>query len=66
MASLPRVPYPVDCEGHVSFVSLGTAGACSGGITFRDGQAHLPDAAGLGVDVDWDALKRHQAANTKS
>ena len=65
MAAIARVPYPVDCEGHVSFVSLGTPGVFTGGIAFRDGQAHLPDAPGLGVDVDWGALKRHQAANAK-
>ncbi len=63
MAGIVRVPYPVDCEGHVSFVSLGKPDVFKGGITFSDGLAHLPDAPGLGVDVDWDALKRHQVTN---
>ena len=31
-----------------------------GGITFEDELAHLPDAPGLGVEVDWDAVARHQ------
>jgi len=31
------------------------------GITFDGALARLPAAAGLGVDVDWDMLARHQA-----
>ena len=62
IAACIRTHYPVDCEGHLSFIDLGQEPLFSGGITFRDGRAHLPDAPGLGVDVDWDAVARHQAA----
>lgn len=62
IAACIRTHYPVDCEGHLSFIDLGEEPLFSGGITFRDGRAHLPDAPGLGVDVDWDAVARHQAA----
>jgi L-Ala-D/L-Glu epimerase len=57
IAALARTPYPVDCEGHVSFLSLGKDDPFKGGITFRDGRAWLPDAPGLGVDVDWPKLE---------
>jgi L-alanine-DL-glutamate epimerase-like enolase superfamily enzyme len=57
IAAIPRTPYPVDCEGHQSFLSLGEPNPYSGGITFRDGRAWLPDAPGLGVDVDWGKLE---------
>jgi L-alanine-DL-glutamate epimerase-like enolase superfamily enzyme len=56
-----KTSYPVDCEGHVSFLTLGTESPFRGGITLREGRARLPDAAGLGIDVDWDALARHTA-----
>lgn len=62
IAACIRTHYPVDCEGHLSFIDLGEEPLFSGGITFADGRAHLPDAPGLGVDVDWDAVARHQAA----
>lgn len=57
IAAIARTPYPVDCEGHVSFLSIGEPSPYSGGITFRDGRAWLPEAPGLGVDVDWEMLK---------
>ena len=60
-ATVPK-PYPVDCEGHVSFLDWGAEEMVKGGITIRDGRAHLPDAPGLGVEVDWDAVARHQEA----
>lgn len=62
IAACIRTHYPVDCEGHLSFIDLGEEPLFSGGITFTGGRAHLPDAPGLGVDVDWDAVARHQAA----
>ncbi|TMI84880.1 MAG: hypothetical protein E6H04_00490 [Bacillati bacterium ANGP1] len=61
IAAVVKTSYPVDCEGHVSFLTLGPESPFRGGITVRDGRARLPDAAGLGVDVDWDALARHTA-----
>ena len=59
IAAVTRTPYPVDCEGHVSFLDMGAANPFSGGITITHGIASLPDAPGLGVVVDWDALERH-------
>ena len=61
IAAIMRTPYPVDCESHVSFLDFGEEAMFSGGITFCDGLAHLPDAPGIGVAVDWDAVARHQA-----
>jgi L-alanine-DL-glutamate epimerase-like enolase superfamily enzyme len=63
IAAVARTAYPVDCEGHVSFLDIGTPKLFSGGITFAGGRAKLPDAPGLGVDVDWDLLAQHQRAN---
>jgi L-alanine-DL-glutamate epimerase-like enolase superfamily enzyme len=60
VATVPKVAYPVDCEGHVSFLDWGEEKFITGGITIRDGKAYLPDGPGLGVDIDWAALKRHQ------
>ncbi len=62
IAAAIRSHYPVDCEGHVSFLDLGGEPIFSGGITFSGGRSRLPEAPGLGVDVDWDALARHRAA----
>ena len=61
IAATCRVPYPVDCEGHESFLDWGKEDYVLGGISIVDGIARLPDAPGLGVDVDWEALARHQA-----
>jgi L-alanine-DL-glutamate epimerase-like enolase superfamily enzyme len=63
IAAVARTPYPVDCEGHVSFLDIGKPNPFRGGITVSAGRAKLPDAPGLGVDVDWDLLTRHQAAH---
>ncbi|MBT3401562.1 MAG: mandelate racemase/muconate lactonizing enzyme family protein [Rhodospirillaceae bacterium] len=60
IGSVIRDHYPVDCEAHVTFIDFGPEPMFSGGITFKDGQAHLPDAPGIGVTVDWDAVKEHQ------
>ena len=60
IAAVCRTPYPVDCEGHVSFLDWGDATLVTGGITIDDGRARLPDAPGLGVDLDWAVLERLQ------
>jgi L-alanine-DL-glutamate epimerase-like enolase superfamily enzyme len=62
LAAVQRVPYPVDCEGHVSFLDFGTPNPFTGGVAFRDGLAVVPDAPGLGLDVDWELLKRKVSA----
>ena len=62
MAAVARTPYPVDCEGHVSFLTIGEPDPFRGGITFDGARAKLPDAPGLGVEVDWSLVAEHQAA----
>ena len=59
IAAACRMAYPVDCEGHQSCLSFGPEPLFAGGITLTDGLARLPDAPGLGVAVNWDALARH-------
>jgi muconate cycloisomerase len=53
LASAIPTPYPVDCEGHISFLTL-AEGIFTGGVSFDGGEAVVPDAPGLGVEVDWD------------
>jgi len=65
IAAVIRTPYPVDCEGHVSFLDMGPANPFSGGITIAQGIATLPDAPGLGVAVDWEALERHRQGHAQ-
>jgi L-alanine-DL-glutamate epimerase-like enolase superfamily enzyme len=60
IAAAARTPYPVDCEGHVSFLDIGKPDPFRGGITISGAVAKLPDAPGLGVDVDWKAFAEHQ------
>jgi len=60
IAATTRFAYPVDCEGHVSFLRLEEPSPFRGGITFESGRAKLPDAPGLGVDADWAALEQRQ------
>lgn len=60
IAAICQTHYPVDCEGHQSFLDWGDEPLVKGGIGIDGGVATLPDAPGLGVDVDWDALARHQ------
>ena len=63
IAATCRTHYPVDCEGHESFLSWGDEPFVNGGIRISDSRAHLPDSPGLGIDIDWAALARHQSAN---
>jgi L-alanine-DL-glutamate epimerase-like enolase superfamily enzyme len=65
IAAVARTPYPVDCEGHVSFLDIGKPNPFRGGIRFAAGRAKLPDAPGLGVDVDWSLLEQHRKAHAK-
>jgi L-Ala-D/L-Glu epimerase len=60
IAATARTPYPVDCEGHVSFLDIGKPDPFRGGIKLSGARATLPDAPGLGVEVDWDAFAGHQ------
>ncbi len=61
IAAVISTAYPVDCEGHVSFLTMGEHDPFGGGITIENGIARLPDGPGLGIEVDWAVLKRHQA-----
>lgn len=61
IAAIAKYPMPVDCEGHVSFLNIGPPDPFIGGITFSNGRARLPDAPGLGIDVDWAILRQHRA-----
>ena len=65
IAATCRVHYPVDCEGHQSFLDWGGETLVHGGITIAQGRAHLSDSPGLGVEIDWEAIKRHQALGIK-
>ena len=49
--------YPVDCEGHVSFLDIRDRSVFEGGVGFADGRAELPDAPGLGITVNWAKLE---------
>jgi L-alanine-DL-glutamate epimerase-like enolase superfamily enzyme len=53
--------YPVDCDGHVSFLTLGNEPLFGGGIRLEGGHAILPDGPGLGIHVDWAAVGRHSS-----
>lgn len=61
IAAAIATAYPVDCEGHVSFLSMNDPDPFSGGVSIENSIAILPDAPGLGIEVDWAALDRHQA-----
>ena len=65
IAAIARTPYPVDCEGHVSFLDIGKPNPFRGGIKLDGAHASLPDAPGLGVDVDWDAFAEHQKQHAR-
>jgi len=63
IAAVCCCPYPVDCEGHLSFTTLGEFDPFIGGVKIgEDGIACLPDLPGLGVDVDWDVLEKHRTS----
>jgi L-alanine-DL-glutamate epimerase-like enolase superfamily enzyme len=63
IAAVARTPYPVDCEGHVSFLDIGDPNPFRGGVSIKGAHAKLPDAPGLGVDVDWGVVAAHQKAH---
>jgi L-alanine-DL-glutamate epimerase-like enolase superfamily enzyme len=56
LAATAADPYPVDCDGHVTFLKLADPAALVGGLTFEGPMAVLPDAPGLGIDADWRRL----------
>lgn len=60
IAATTRMAYPVDCEGHVSFLDIGVPNYYRGGITIKNARGKLPDVPGLGIDVDWDKFAQHR------
>jgi L-alanine-DL-glutamate epimerase-like enolase superfamily enzyme len=63
IAAITRTAYPVDCEGHVSFLDIGRPNFFRGGITIKNSRAKLPDAPGLGIDVDWGKFAQHRKSH---
>jgi L-alanine-DL-glutamate epimerase-like enolase superfamily enzyme len=55
---ITRNHYPICCDGHATFLKLDDPTIFTGGMRTDDGYACLPDAPGIGVDVDWDKLRR--------
>ena len=55
---IARSHYPICCDGHETFIRLSDPEVFKGGVTTSKGYAELPDAPGLGVDVDWERLKK--------
>lgn len=60
-AAIVPTPYPVDCDGHVAFLSMGDPGPFTGGVSLKDGRAYLSNSPGLGIDVDWKQLGAQEA-----
>ena len=54
LAATIRTAYPLDAEGHTFFEDS----PFRGGLDLRDGQAHLSNAPGFGVEVDEPTLAR--------
>jgi L-alanine-DL-glutamate epimerase-like enolase superfamily enzyme len=58
LAATAADPYPVDCDGHITFLKLADPGVFIGGLTFDGPMVVVPDAPGLGIDADWAKLAR--------
>ncbi len=56
LAATAADPYPIDCDGHITFLKLADPTVFIGGLTFDGAMAVLPDAPGLGIDADWTKL----------
>ncbi|UCE53642.1 MAG: mandelate racemase/muconate lactonizing enzyme family protein [Desulfobacterales bacterium] len=54
-ATIP-VHYPVDCEGHLSFITLGENDPFVSGVKCSAGMATIDDSPGLGVVVEWSKI----------
>ncbi len=59
LAATIKDPYPVDAEGHISFLESLEIESFQGGIEIKDGCAVLPDTPGLGIEIDEDNLKTY-------
>ncbi|MFQ5793498.1 MAG: mandelate racemase/muconate lactonizing enzyme family protein [Candidatus Bipolaricaulia bacterium] len=52
LAATIKDPYPVDAEGHISFIERFDPDPFPGGVEIKAGYAILPDAPGLGIELD--------------
>ena len=59
VVALPDVGYCVESHGSDSRDPL-PHHVFRERVTFRDGHIHLSDKPGFGLEVDWDAVKRHR------
>lgn len=64
-AATLKDPYPVDAEGHISFLEELEPNFIEGGISVENGKAKLPEAPGIGVSIDEDKLKLYQQKGQK-
>ena len=65
-AATLRDPYPVDAEGHLSFLEELEPNFIEGGITVKNGKAKLPDGPGLGVEINEERLNSFLEINRKN
>jgi len=58
LAATLKTPYPIDAEGHTFFEES----PFRGGLELRDGQAHISQSPGFGVEIDerkLEDMRRH-------
>ncbi|WP_029355095.1 enolase C-terminal domain-like protein [Bosea sp. 117] len=58
VAMTTRQQYPLCCDGHETFIKLADPTVFTGGVDISKGYAELPNAPGLGVEVDWEKLQK--------
>ncbi|MGF7162545.1 L-alanine-DL-glutamate epimerase-like enolase superfamily enzyme [Rhodoligotrophos appendicifer] len=58
VAMTTRGHYPLSCDGHETFIKLADPSIYKGGVDISQGYAELPDAPGLGIEVDWQKLEK--------
>ncbi|MBS3787049.1 mandelate racemase/muconate lactonizing enzyme family protein [Candidatus Bipolaricaulota bacterium] len=56
-AATLRDHYPVDAEGHLSFLKEIEPNFIHGGVNIKGGNATLPNKPGLGIEIDEDKLQ---------
>lgn len=58
LGAITRSHYPICCDGHETFIKLSDPTVFTGGVKIDQGYAELPDAPGIGIDVNWEKLKK--------
>ena len=61
LGAVTRDHYPICADGHTTFIKISDPGAITGGVKLSNGHAQMPDAPGIGVDVDWKRLEAMSA-----